>query len=69
MFSSSIKYMYVQENTRESLRLEKWRRTDRQEKPLERSRNVRENSAEQARGKKKDRRRENDGLEQAAVGF
>lgn len=51
MFSSSIKYMYVQENTSESIRLEKWRRTERQEKPLERSRNVRENSAEQARGK------------------
>lgn len=43
--------MYVQENTSESIRLEKWRRTERQEKPLERSRNVRENSAEQARGK------------------
>lgn len=68
LFSSSIKYMYVQENTSESIRLENWRRTGRRNHwrgagMLERTL---QNKQEE---KKKAHRRENDGLEQAVVGF
>lgn len=60
--------MYVQENTSESIRLENWRRTGRRNHwrgagMLERTL---QNKQEE---KKKAHRRENDGLEQAVVGF